>query len=80
MGDSGTEHPIWWTVAGFAKLTGVSRQAVYKWINSGKLSVSKVGKRFRITRAAVRRDCPDTYESIVLSEAERGKDASQLSQ
>jgi len=70
MGDSGKTPAIWWSVAAFAKLIGLSRQAVYKWIKKGKLSVSTVGDSYRITRAGLRRDAPDLYESILSYEKE----------
>lgn len=70
MGDSRTEAPIWWSVAAFAKLVGLSRQAVYKWIRKGKLNVSTVGDSYRITRAGLRRDDPELYESILMVESE----------
>lgn len=70
MGDSRTEDPIWWSVAAFAKLVGLSRQAIYKWIHKGKLKVSTVGDSYRITRAGLLQDDPDLYQSILMREKE----------
>ena len=43
----------WMTTDAAAELLGVSRPTVIRWINQGSLPAWRVGKCFRITRAAV---------------------------
>lgn len=43
------------SITQFAKLFGISRQAVWKWIRSGKVKAIRLGKVFRIPVSEVDR-------------------------
>lgn len=53
------------TVAQFAKLMGVSRNTVYRWIAKGEVPTFQLGGKTRISLSAVRAAIPAAHEAIL---------------
>ena len=52
----------------FAKLVGVSRIAVFKWIRSGKLPAKKIGRNYVIESSDISRFTNQPDDSSMISD------------
>ena len=51
----------------FARLVGVSRIAVFKWIKSGKLTAKKIGRNYVIESSDISKFTSQSNDSLVIS-------------